>query len=525
MMKYAFRLMLLALLLAFAAPVLAQDATSVTVAFLENEPLTLDPQASSQADEFQVLYNVCEGLVSYDPATLAPAPGLAETWKISDDGLTYTFALRKGVKFSNGRDLTADDVVYSLNRLGNPTTGTSYTSLLLNNVVGFSDMRAKDSKVTELSGVKAVDAGTVEIKLKAPTASFLNQLALPGGMIVAKEAAEADGFNEKPVCTGPYTVQEWTRQSQLVLAANDSYWGGAPVVKTATMKVIPQQSQQVIEFEAGGIDVAWVPEPDLSRIKADDKLSKELQTVPLNSIFHLRVNIKDPVMSNVKVRQALATAIDRQTIVDTVLQGQGAPAEGIIPPGISAYDPSYKPYDYNIDKAKQLLKDAGYPDGVTITVRTGQVETENRVLAAIQQQVADAGITLKIDSTEKSVYDTDRGKCNMQAGTIAWGMDYPDADDVVFLIGAASSGSRLNCGFTTDDPTVKQVTDLLAKGSTMPLSKDRDAVYQQAEKVGMDAALIIPIYHGTRSALVSSRLTGTAIDANSIIRFALMKPA
>lgn len=524
-MKHALRLVLLALVLVLAAPVLAQDATSATAAFLENEPQTLDPQAAQQADEFQVLYNVCEGLVSYDPTTLAPIPALAESWKISDDGKVYTFTLRKGVKFSNGREVTADDVVYSLTRLGNSTTGTSYTSLLLNNVAGFAEMRAKDNPATALSGVKAVDAGTVEITLTAPTASFLNQLALPGGMVVAKEAAEAEGFSEKPVCTGPYTVQEWTRQSQLVLAANDSYWGGAPAIKTATLKVIPQQSQQVIEFEAGGLDVAWVPEPDLSRIKGDETLSKELQTVPLNSIFHLRINLKDPIMSNPKVRQALATAIDRQTIIDTVLQGQGAPAEGIIPPGLASYDPSYKPYEYNIEKAKQLLSEAGYPDGVEITVRTGQVETENRVLAAIQQQVADAGITLKIDSTEKSVYDADRGACKMQLGTIGWGMDYPDADDVVFLIGPASAGSRMNCGYTADDPTVKQIGDLLAKGSTMPLGADRDAVYREAEKVGMDAALIIPIYHGTRSVLVNSRLGGTAVDANSIIRFALIKPA
>jgi ABC-type transport system substrate-binding protein len=524
-MKYTIRLgFFLILVLAFAVPALAQDATSATVAFLENEPLTLDPQASSQADEFQVLYNVCEGLVSYDPATLAPAPGLAESWTISDDGTVYTFKLRSGVKFQNGREMTADDVVYSLNRLGNKDTGTSYTSLLLNNVVGFAEMRS-DTPATELSGVKALDSSTVEITLKGPTASFLNQLALPGGMVVAKEAAEADGFNENPVCTGPYKVKEWTRQSQLVLESNEDYWGGAPAIKTATMKVIPQQSQQVIEFEAGGLDVAWVPEPDLQRLRDDATLSTELQNVPLLNVFHLRLNLKDPVMSNEKVRQAFAMAIDRQTIVDTILQGQGTPAYGLMPPGLSAFDPNYNPAPYDIEAAKALLADAGYPDGVDITIRTGQIETENRVLAAIQQQVAEAGIRLNINSTEKSVYDDDRGKCNMQAGTISWGMDYPDPDDVIFLVSNASAGSRLNCGYTNDDPTVKQVTDLLAQASTMAVGPERDAIYRQAEKVGMDAQLAITIYHGTRSALVNPRLGSNAIDANSIIRFALMKTA
>jgi oligopeptide transport system substrate-binding protein len=526
-MKQAIRLaVLLVFLLAVAVPTLAQDATSVTAAFLENEPLTLDPQAAQQSDEFQVLYNVCEGLISYDPATLAPIPGLAESWTVSEDGTVYTFTLRSGVKFSNGREVTADDVVYSLNRLGNKDTGTSYTSLLLNNVVGFAEMRAEENPATELAGVKAVDASTVEITLAAPTASFLNQLALPGGMVVAKEAAEAEGFSENPVCTGPYKVQEWTRQTQLVLASNEDYWGGAPAVKTATLKVIPQQSQQVIEFEAGGLDVAWVPEPDLGRLRDDATLSTQLQNIPILNVFHLRINLNDPIMGNEKVRQAFSMAIDRQTIVDTILQGQGTPAQGLIPPGLSSFDPNYDPFPYDIEAAKALLAEAGYPEGVEITARTGQIETENRVLAAIQQQVAAAGITMNINSTEKSVYDEDRAACNMQFGTIGWGMDYPDPDNVVFLIGSAGSGSRFNCGYNSDsNELVKQIADLLAEGSKMPVGPDRDAVYRQAEKLGMDAAIAIPIYHGTRSALVNPRVGANVIDANSIIRFALMTPA
>jgi len=523
-MKYLSRLLFLILLVLLVVPVLAQNGVTVTAAFLENEPLTLDPQKAQQADEFQVLYNVCEGLVAYDPATLAPVPGLAESWTVSDDGTVYTFKLRQGVKFHNGREMTADDVVYTFNRLGNPNTGTSYTSLLLNNVAGFADMRAKENAAAELSGVKAVDANTVEITLTAPTASFLNQLTLPGGMIVAKEAAEADGFNEKPVCTGPFMVQEWTRQSQLTLAAFADYWGGAPAVKTAVIKVIPQQSQQVIEYEAGGLDVAWVPEPDLSRLRDDATLSTQLKDIPVLNVFHLRINLKDPVMSNEKVRKAFGMAIDRQTIIDTVLQGQGVPAHGLIPPGLSAYDPNYDPFPYDIEGAKALLAEAGYPDGLDLTVRTGQIETENRVMAAVQQQVADAGIRLTVNSTEKSVYDEDRANCNMQLGTISWGMDYPDPDNVLFLIGPASSGSRFNCGYS-DSPQAAEIADKLAQGSKMAVGPERDQLYRDIERIAMDAALVIPIYHGKRTALVNPRLGETTIDANSIIRFALMQPA
>lgn len=496
-------------------------ATTVTTFFIEGEPNTLDPQAASTVDEFQALFNIYEGLVTYDPKTLQPLPQLAESWTVSPDGLVYTFKLRKDVKFHNGRAFTADDVKYSLERLGNPKTGTSYTSLMLNNVKGFSAMRDKNTNATSLEGVKVIDPQTVEITLTAPTGSFLQQLTMPGGFIVAKESAEAADFEQKPVGTGPYKLKEWVRQTSLTLEANEDYWGAAPAVKTAIMRTSPGASQQVLEFQAGNTDVAVVPEPDIARLKGDETLSKQLVSIPILSTFFLRVNMKDPVLGKAEVRQALATSIDRDAIIQTVLASQGTPAQGLFPPGLSAFDPAYKPFTRDIAKAKSLLEKAGYKDGVDIEIRTGQVETELRVLNAIQQEAAEAGIRVKINSTEKSLYDKDRGECKFQLATINFSQDYADADDFSPQIWRGS-GSLQKCGYDSYEGA-DAVKKLLDQGSAMPLGAERDAIYRQAEKMAVDIGVIIPIYHGTRTVLVNPRLTGIVVDNNSLIQFARIK--
>ena len=524
-MKRLSRLLLTLLVMAAYTPVAsaavrAQAAATDTVNtfFFENEPNVLDPQAASTLDEFEVLYNVYEGLVTYDPKTLEPKPLLAEKWDISADGLTYTFHLKSGVKFQNGRPMTADDVKYSLERLGNPATGTSYTTLLLNSVKGFAEMRAKTNPATTLSGVTVVDPQTVQIALTAPTGSFLKQLTLPGGFIVPKEASASKDFASNPVGTGPYKLKNWTRQTSLTLEANADYWGGAPAVKTVVLRTSPGASQQVLEYQAGNTDIALVAEPDLVRLQTDATLSKALVNIPILSTFFFRVNLKDPDLGKVEVRQALALAIDRDAIVKTVLAGQGSAAQGLFAPGMTAFDPTFQPFVRNVDKAKSLLAAAGYPNGIDIEVRTGQVQTELAILNAVQQEVADAGIRLKINSTDASIYSKDRSTCKMQIGTISFSQDYADADDFTPQIYRAG-GSLQICGYDsyTGAADVKKMLDA---ASAMPIGADRDAAYRKIEQVtvGTDA-VIIPIIHGTRTLLISPRLKGMVADNNSYVLF------
>ncbi len=536
MNKLRFFILLLLLAVAVSATTAsAQDAsTTVTTVFTESQPNTLDPAAATSTDEFSLLRNVAEGLVTYDPATLEPAPALATSWDISDDGTVYTFHLREGVTFSDGSAFDANDVKYTFDRLANAEFGTSYTAgLVLGSVVGWSDVRppappaAGDgtptpepvTPATSISGVAVIDPLTIQITLGSPLPSFLESLTLPGGYIVPEGQTD---FANGPIGTGAYTISEFTPQQQVVLTANESYWGGAPQVKTAIIRVIPEQSEQELEYEAGTLDLVRVAPADIARVQDDPALAPQLVKVPLLSTFLLRINLHDAVLGDPAVRRLFSAAIDRQTIVDTVLQGQGVPAQGLFPPGLSAYDESFQPFVYDPPAIKQALAEAGYPDGANITLRTQQIQTEVAVLNAIQQTAAPAGFNVTVNSTESSVYADDRNNCTMQAGSIGWGFDYPDPENIATQVLAGTVRSRINCGYG-DYENVDQVQELYNQAKTTPLGPERDALWQQFQElaVGQEAA-VIPIYHAVTSALVNPRLGGTPIDAQGNTQFKLI---
>lgn len=525
-------LLIVGILLTIAIGVSAQDDATITIAFAESQPTTLDPHAARTVDDFVVIRNVCEGLVTYDPQTLEPIPALAEGWSVSDDGLVYTFNLRQGVTFFDGSALDASDVKYSLDRLSNPDLGTSYTAaLVLRDVAGWAEARPAVPSVGEgtptpepvvpagaISGVEVVDESTVTVTLARPITSFLTRLTLPGGVVVSEGSTD---FTNGPNCTGAYQVSEFVQNDHVTLTANANYWGGAPQVQTAIIRVIPEASSQVIEFEAGSLDISLAPEADLPRIREDEALNSQLVTIPTLSLYNFRINLNDEKMGDVRIRRALALALNRQLVVDTALQGQGVPAYNIYPPGLTTHNPEYAPFAQDIEQARALLAEAGYPDGIDITVRTDQNETENRVLNALAATTVDAGINFIVSSTEASLYTVDRTECTMELGGIRWTMDYPDPENIVVLV-LPNAATRVNCGYGTVG-VAEEINTLYNIGISLPLGEERDAVFAEIERIVVDEVLIIPVYHGATTRLVSSRLGGTPIDNNGVTRLALIE--
>lgn len=374
------------ILLGVLAAVPPAGAQTVFRSALVGEPPHIDPQRMADFGSATVTAQIYTTLVTVDDK-LQLVPDAAERWSVSRDGLTWTFKLRDTLVFHNGRKADAHDVKYSLTRLASPESRSPNSRLLLADVVGFDAVNKGEAK--ELAGVRVVDPLTVEIRLQSPPkGDLLTRLTHISTAILAREAVEAGGLNwaeTHPVGTGPWKLKEWVHRSRVTFEAFPQYYRGRPKVDRLEMPIVQEPATQLAMYQNGELDVVLVPLGDYPRLKADPRWSKEMKVWDRGQTQFLALNPRVyPPFRDVRVRQAFAHAIDATAVINQVFHGLYVRAGGMLPPGMPGHDPALRGWPHDPGRAKQLLAEAGFPDGrglPPLVVAVNPVTADYRMMA------------------------------------------------------------------------------------------------------------------------------------------------
>lgn len=486
-----------------------------TMDFASDFP-TLDPAAVQDVQSNIPMDGIYDGLVTYatyGSNTASIIPDLA-TWTASTDGLTYTFHLKHGIRFSNGDPLTAQDVKYSLDRMTSwDATGSNGPSPFgsdFSDIVGydqwFNNGKQPPASVTGLSGITTPDPYTVVIKLTAPQAYFLNEMALPNAYIVDPAVTEKYGPNlyaQHAVGTGPYMLDYWTQNKQMVLVPNPYYKGPQKAqLKKIIFNVNVQAATQFLLFEKGQVDMIF--QPDSATYLAalnSPTLAKDYIRNKTNAVWYLAYNVTKAPFNNVKVRQAVNLAIDRNQILK-LINGRGLVETQLLPPAMPGYDTSMKGYAYDPTQAKKLLQEAGYGNGFSITLAyTSARPFVETVMQNIQAQLAKVGITVNLHNIPETgtywPYTADTTN-NWDLSWTDWWQDYPDPQDFMFNLGSGLSSNETGGWKNT------QFDNLVTEADNLPASQDtkRWQLYDQAQQIWFQQAPWVPLYYPVIDAMV-----------------------
>ncbi len=486
-----------------------QKGGELVVAY-KDDLATLDPAIGYDWTNWPAIKLVFDGLLDYDEGTTI-MPRLAESLPtVSADGLTYTFKLRKGVKFSNGREFVADDVVYTITRVLDPKTGSPGAGFFVG-IKGAQELI--DGTATSVEGIKALDANTVEFTLTSPDVTFLNKMALNFAFIVPKEEVEKEGenFGHKPTGTGPYMLKEWKSGEFLTFERNPNYFfEGRPYIDKMTIQVGVAPDVALLRLEKGEIQLMGDPPPgaDWARITADQAWKDRIEVEATVNTTYIAINVTAPPFDNVQVRQALNYAIDKQRIVQ-LLNGRATVANQVLPPLMPGYDAGYTGYEYNPDKAKELLKAAGFPDGFETSIECISVDPQPKLCESFQQDLTKIGIKLTINTlaAPNVIDDAGNGRTPLVwSGGLAWTQDYPDPDDFYSPILGCDSNvpGGWNWSRYCNETVHAQSKELLA----MTDRNVRLEAYKSLFKALMDDAVWVPVINGQYTVAHSEKLHG-----------------
>jgi ABC-type transport system substrate-binding protein len=449
------------------------------------DPKSLDPALSTDVPTGRAVSYLFDGLTRFS-ADAKVGPALAVRWDVSPDGRTYLFHLRRGVRFHDGTLLHASDIVHSFTRVLDPAN-KSGRPWPLYPIAGARAFAA--GKAATVAGLAIVDDSTVRISLDTALAIFPKLLAMPVASVVpAKISAD---FGEHPIGTGAWTLVSWQHDDFVLLARNAEYFGGAPKLDSLMIRIIPEPSTAVAEFESGNVDLLYVPEADAPRWEQTDEKKALLTSAPALRLWYVALNTTRGPLKDVRVRQALNHAVDVRTILDKLLGGRGRLAAGVIPPSLEGADTARAPYAYDPALARKLLASAGYAKGFDIELWLPQDPAFARVAESIQSYLAAVGVRAKIVQRESAAAREASRNGQTDMFVKDWYADYPDAENFLYpLLHGANRGVGGNVSFY-ENPAYDRIVSL---ARTEQDSAKRVALYTRADSLEFADAPMIYLF-------------------------------
>lgn len=483
---------------------------------------TLDAAIGYDWANWSMIKSLYSRLMDYTPGTSDLVLSLAESFEVSPDGMTYTFKLRKGVKFTNGRELVASDVQYSIARAVNPKTqgpGAGFFGA----IAGFEDVSGGKSET--LSGIEAPDSHTVVFKLSRPDATFLHVLAVNFASVVPKEAVEAAGadFGKKPVGSGAFMLKDWVIGQKIEFVRNPDYFiANTPHIDKFTVEIGQDPLVALLRLQKGEVDIAGDGIPPAKFLEVKNSAEGPSMIVDGAQLHtgYVTLNTRVKPFDNVKVRQAVNMAINKERIT-RLLNGRATAANQPLPPLMPGYDTAYTGYAYDVEKAKALLVEAGFADGFETILYSTNTDPQPRVAQALQQDLAAIGVKAELRSLAQSnviaAGGTEGEAPMIWSGGMAWIADFPDASNfygpILGCSGAVQGGwnwswycnpemdKRAQAADAMSDPAKaaertavwgKIFTDIMADAPWIPVTNERRVVAKSARMGGEGNIYIDP---------------------------------
>ena len=475
------------------------------------DPENLDPHQYDSSNAYYVIGEVFEGLVRHPGGSTKIEPALAEKWEMSPDGLQYTFTLRQGVTFHDGTPFNAEAVKFNFDRQADPNN--TYYSM-----GAFWYWAAYMWPVT---AVDVVDEFTVRYTLSQPYAYFMEYLCGGMGMMVSPAAVQQYGedFVQHPVGTGPYKFVKWDKGQQIVLEANDGYWGAKPAIKQVVFRPIPEEATKMASMLTGEVHLALEIGP-VAKAQLEASSAHKVFTAPTGSIWFMSMNVTREPFNDLRVRQAIAHAINKETIVHDILKDTAAIANGPIAPAYPCYNPDITVYEYNPDKAKALLAEAGYADGFETLFDVPQsgsgMQLPVEMATAIQADLAAVGIDAKIEITEFNTWMDRIRTPEVQLAEMSWNVSPVVEDDI--LSNVFSAPGLPPEGFNTSWYTNTEALALLKEAGAIADLETRCKGIREAQKLITDDAPAVFVDHALLVYGLDGRLDGFSPALDGILR-------